>query len=104
MFGGEPSTINSFGQQPAGAQHTFAAAAAAENSGLAGANAFSATLAATPFSGAENVRQEVMKIYQQYNPSEMQKAEAALLKYAGKEQVLLDKLRKKYVNRANFQS
>ena len=62
------------------------------------------TAAAPSSSGAENVRQEVMKIYQQYNPSEMQKAEAALLKYAGKEQVLLDKLRKKYVNRANSQS
>ena len=66
-----------------------------------GAYAFSESPAATPILGAENFRQEVIEIYQQYNPSEMQKAEAALLKYAGREHVLLEQLRKKYVNRAS---
>ena len=51
-----------------------------------------------------SVREEVFHIYQQYNPSEMYKAERNLTRYAGQEQVLLQKLRKKYVDPANSRS
>ena len=52
-----------------------------------------------------DVRDEIVKIYQQYNPSEMNaKLRPALAKYAGREQLLLEKLRNKYVIPANSRS
>ena len=52
-----------------------------------------------------DVRDEIVTIYQQYNPSEMNaKLLPALAKYAGREQLLLEKLRNKYVIPANSRS
>ena len=44
-----------------------------------------------------NYKDEVTKIYQQYNPSKLGSVDAVLKKYAGHEDKLLEKLRKKYV-------
>ena len=46
---------------------------------------------------ASNIRDQVIKIYQQYNPSKLGQVDANLMKYRGREQVLLEKLRKKYM-------
>ena len=45
--------------------------------------------------GANPYREQVMKIYQQYNPTKIGEVEKILLKYKGAESTLLAKLAKK---------
>jgi len=48
-----------------------------------------------------SIRNQVIQIYQQYNPSKLSQVDANLNKYRGREQVLLQKLKKKYMSGNN---
>eukprot|EP00943_MAST-04B_sp_MAST-4B-sp1_P003186 g3186.t1 len=51
-----------------------------------------------------NYKDEVTKIYQKYNPAKLSSVDATLAKYAGKEDKLLEKLKKKICNWVNSES
>jgi hypothetical protein len=100
---GAPVAVGGFGTASAGAGAGFGAPTAggfgAPTAGGFGAPAPGGFGAPSTggFGGApNNVRDEVMKIYQQYNPAKLNEVPGILQKYRGREQMLLNKLRKKY--------